>query len=329
MEKSGTRISLAEASRRTGKILSRGASSELATGAPPTLEDLTEALHFALGDGRIWLNDQRMVLMQSVVLGRIRAEIIDAFGMETARAMFMRIGYFEGVRLAELIQKRWPEEDLTHALAAGPRAHTLEGFVKVTTKHFEFDRDKGTYWGEFYWDDSSEAGEHLANYGISTEPVCWLQAGVPSGYTTKLLGKPVIFREIECMGMGAPRCLVTGQHAEGWGDDAPERAYFGMNWTGRRSVPAPQRPPELPQVPEGAQGVIFGVGHIYEVADFVRAVREGREPPVPGTDGRHLMAVLDAAYASARGSEESSIPEACSGYGRGGDTNSLLYASSV
>jgi UDP-N-acetyl-2-amino-2-deoxyglucuronate dehydrogenase len=86
---------------------------------------------------------------------------------------------------------------------------------------------------------------------------------------------------------------------------------------------------KLPQVPEGAQGVIFGVGHIYEVADFVRAVREGREPPVPGTDGRHLMAVLDAAYASARGSEESSIPEACSGYGRGGDTNSLLYASSV
>jgi two-component system, NtrC family, response regulator HydG len=256
MNERGLRISLAEASRRTGKILSRGASSELETGAPPTLEDMTEALHFALGDGRIWLNDQRMLLMQSVVLGRIRAEIIDAFGTETARAMFMRIGYFEGVRLAELIQKRWPDEDLTHALAAGPRVHTLEGFVKVTTKHFEFDRNRGTYWGEFYWDDSSEAGEHLSNYGISTEPVCWLQTGVPSGYTTKLLGKPVIFREIECMGMGAPRCLVIGQHAEGWGDDAPERAYFGMNWTGRRSVPAPQHPPELPQVPEEKDGAV-------------------------------------------------------------------------
>jgi UDP-N-acetyl-2-amino-2-deoxyglucuronate dehydrogenase len=86
---------------------------------------------------------------------------------------------------------------------------------------------------------------------------------------------------------------------------------------------------KLPQVPEGAQGVLFGVGHIYEVADFVKAVREGREPPVPGTDGRHLMAVLDAAYASARGSEEISISEASSGYGTGGDTNSLLYTSLV
>ena len=63
-------ISLAEASRKTGKLLTRGAFSELDTGAAPTLTELTEALHFALGDGRIWLNDQRMVLIQSLVLGR-------------------------------------------------------------------------------------------------------------------------------------------------------------------------------------------------------------------------------------------------------------------
>lgn len=165
-------ISLAEASRKTGKMLTRGAFSERDTGAAPTLSDLTEALHFALGDGRIWLNDQRMVLMQSLVLGRLRQEIIDAFGLETAKGIFMRVGYMQGVRDAELIQKRFPAETLTHALAAGPRVHTLEGFVKVTTKQFRFDLQKGTYFGEFYWDDSSEAAEHLASYGIAAEPVC-------------------------------------------------------------------------------------------------------------------------------------------------------------
>ncbi|MBR0689730.1 sigma 54-interacting transcriptional regulator [Bradyrhizobium manausense] len=226
-------ISLAEASRRAARILSRGASSEVRTGAPPTFDDLAESLHFALGDGRIWLNDQRMVLMQSQVLGRLRAEIIDAFGVEAAKAIFMRVGYMQGARDAALIQKRFPNEDLTHALAAGPRVHTLEGFVKVTTRHFEFDRDKGTYFGEFYWDDSSEAAEHLASYGPATEPVCWLQIGYPSGYTTKLFGKPVIFREVECAGMGASRCVVIGQHADAWGDDAPERQYFGLEWKSR------------------------------------------------------------------------------------------------
>ncbi|KQS61307.1 Fis family transcriptional regulator [Rhizobium sp. Leaf371] len=259
-------ISLAEASRKTGKILTRGAFSELDTGASPTLSDLAEALHFALGDGRIWLNDQRMLLIQSLVLGRLRQEIIDAFGMEAAKGLFMRVGYMQGVRDAELIQKRFAQEDLTHALAAGPRVHTLEGFVKVTTKQFQFDLRKGTYFGEFYWDDSSEAAEHLSSYGIASEPVCWMQTGYPSGYTSTLFGKPVVFREIECAAMGAPRCFVVGQHADAWGDDAPERHYLGLDWTGRRPVAVKTRvPPSTAKSPEVADGQVVGVS-----ASFLR-----------------------------------------------------------
>lgn len=268
MNKADRLISLAEASRQARGIISRGASSELGTSASPTFEDLTEVLHFALGDGRIWLNDQRVVLMQSSVLGRIRQEIIDAFGTDTARAMFMRIGYMQGVRDAELIQKRWPQEDLTHALAAGPRVHTLEGFVKVTTKHFEFDSDRGTYFGEFLWDDSSEAAEHLASYGVSTQPVCWLQTGYPSGYTSKLFGKPVIFREVECVGMGAKRCTVIGQNAEAWEKDAPEREYFGLGWKNHRTYAAPRQaaPAEEGFVPQvDSNDVVVGVS-----ASFMR-----------------------------------------------------------
>ncbi|MDH4414556.1 MAG: sigma-54-dependent Fis family transcriptional regulator [Rhizobium sp.] len=223
-------ISLADASRSTGKMLSRGAFSELDSSASPTLHELTEALHFALGDGRIWLNDQRMVLMQSGILGRLRQEIIEAFGIEVAKGIFMRVGYMQGVRDAELVQRRFPRQDLTHSLAAGPRIHTLEGFVKVTTRQFQFDSQKGTYFGEFVWHDSSEAAEHISYHGLSTEPVCWMQAGYPTGYTSTLFGRPVIFREIECAGMGARQCLVVGQNAEEWGTDAPERAYLGLEW---------------------------------------------------------------------------------------------------
>ena len=242
-------ISLAEATRRDKKILTRGASAELETGAAPTFSDLTEALHFSLGDGRIWLNDQRMVLMQSVVLGRLREELIGALGVDTAKAIFMRVGYMQGVRDAELVKRRWPHEDLTHALAAGPRVHTLEGFVKVTTKQFEFDSEKGTYFGEFHWDDSCEAAEHLASYGHSADPACWLQTGYPSGYTTALFGKPVIFRETECIATGSQHCVVIGQHADAWGTDAPEREYFGLDRPGRRNF-APTKAPD--DVPAGA-----------------------------------------------------------------------------
>ena len=153
-----TLVSLAEVERGQGRGGTRGASEEVSQGAPPTFRDLSEALHFALGDGRIWLNDQRMVLIQSQVLGRLRQEMIDGFGVEAAKAILMRVGYMQGVRDAELIRKRFPQEKLVQALAAGPRVHTLEGFVKVTTKHFEFDLAKGSYFGEFYWEDSVGGG---------------------------------------------------------------------------------------------------------------------------------------------------------------------------
>lgn len=268
------RVSLAEVSKSTGKMLSRGAFSELDSTASPTLSELTEALHFALGDGRIWLNDQRMVLMQSQVLGRLRQEIIDAFGMVAAKGIFMRVGYMQGVRDAELIQKRFPGQDLTHALAAGPRVHTLEGFVKVETKQFEFDSVKGTYFGEFYWHDSSEAAEHIAYHGLSSEPVCWMQTGYPSGYTSTLFGRPVIFREIECSAMGAPRCYVVGQNAEEWGDDAPERAYLGLEWS------SPRRSGRHPIVP-------------------TRAAKSDRTTQEPQTSGKPVVGV-SASFLRAR-----------------------------
>ncbi len=267
-------VSLADVSKSTGKMLSRGAFSELDTGASPTLSELTEALHFALGDGRIWLNDQRMVLMQSQVLGRLRQEIIDAFGMEAAKGIFMRVGYMQGVRDAELILKRFPQQDLTHALAAGPRVHTLEGFVKVETKQFEFDSDTGRYFGEFYWHDSSEAGEHIAHHGLASEPVCWMQTGYPSGYTSTLFGRPVIFRELECSGMGASRCYVVGKNAEEWEEDAPERAYLGLEWpharrasAGRsaKSLRAGETASAVPKSSSGGEAVV-GVS-----ASFLRA----------------------------------------------------------
>lgn len=68
-------------------------------------------------------------------------------------------------------------------------------------------------------------------------------------------------------------------------------------------------PVRLPAAPAGAEQVIFGLGHIYEIIDFLTAVRSGGPPPVPGIDGRHLIAVLSAAYTSARSEQEVILEE--------------------
>jgi predicted dehydrogenase len=65
---------------------------------------------------------------------------------------------------------------------------------------------------------------------------------------------------------------------------------------------------DLPPPPAEADA-LFGVGHIYEIAEFVRSIRDGTAPPVPAVDGAHLMAVLTAAYSSANDDRELPVLE--------------------
>jgi predicted dehydrogenase len=67
--------------------------------------------------------------------------------------------------------------------------------------------------------------------------------------------------------------------------------------------------------PPGEAETLFGLGHVYEIAAFVRSLREGTAPPVPAVDGAHLMAVLAAAYTSARDDREVQDVEFRDAYG--------------
>jgi two-component system, NtrC family, response regulator HydG len=212
------RISLAEVSRATGAILSGGNLEEWDEKAPPTLRDLTECLHFSPGDGRIWMNNRRMVLLYNAAFGSLRRELIDTLGAERARGILMRTGYLSGVRDAELVREQWPNAEAIQLLAAGTRLHALEGVVKVEALSIDYDLQRGTYSGEFLWHNSSEADEHLASHGLATEPVCWMQVGHAIGYVTTLVGKLIIFRETECRAMGYPVCRLVGKPAEEWDD---------------------------------------------------------------------------------------------------------------
>ena len=81
---------------------------------------------------------------------------------------------------------------------------------------------------------------------------------------------------------------------------------------------------DLPPVPPGAGEILFGLGHVYEVMDFVVAVQGGHRAPVPATDGRHLMAVIETAYRSATEHEEVDLIEPSPAYTDQAPENSLL-----
>lgn len=84
----------------------------------------------------------------------------------------------------------------------------------------------------------------------------------------------------------------------------------------------------LPDVPSDASEIIFGLGHVYEVIDFIHAIRTGTEAPIPARDGRHLMAVIEAAYKSAAEGDEVELSKSAVGYTQPSPPGSLLAIES-
>lgn len=119
------RVSLAEMSQQAMGVLRRATYDEFDAAASPTFDELTKSLFFSPGDGRIWLNDQRMFLLHTASFGALRQELIETLGIEGARELLTRIGYLSGARDANIIRRKWPAGDLASAFTAGPRLHSL------------------------------------------------------------------------------------------------------------------------------------------------------------------------------------------------------------
>ncbi|WP_254898598.1 sigma-54-dependent Fis family transcriptional regulator [Paraburkholderia atlantica] len=192
----------------------------------PDIADLMSRLHFSPGDGRIWLGDQRMLLVHTGSVGAMRRELIDSLGIDAARGLLTRMGYNSGARDAELARKARPDSSITEMFAVGPQLHMLEGMTVVEPVRLEIDVEKGQYYGEFIWKNCAEDEEHIRIYGIGAEPVCWTQIGYASGYTSVFMGRPIVYREVECRALGQSQCRIVGKPVEEWGDEAADDLRF-------------------------------------------------------------------------------------------------------
>lgn len=200
--------------------------SEKDAPAFPSLNDLKEAFQFGDETGSVWLEGQRMVLFHAASLGALRNELIESLGWERAKGVLMRMGYQSGKEDAQLARRLRPGVSDHELFAVGPQLHTLEGIVRVEPVKLELDLEKGEHFGEFNWYNSFEAEQHLKRYGIHPEPVCWNQIGYACGYTSELMGKPIIYKEVDCAGCGHEHCRIVGKPAEEWEDAEEYSEYF-------------------------------------------------------------------------------------------------------
>ena len=192
----------------------------------PPSTDLREMLRFSPDDGLIWLGEQRMVLLHTAALSALRKELIESVGMEQARRILTRMGFASGQRDAELARKLRGDATTIESFLVGPQLHTLEGCVHTDPVRLEVDVEKGHFYGEFRWSHAWEAEVHLKEFGQAEHPVCWMQVGYASGFTSYFMGRFIPFREVECAAAGAERCRIVGKPVEEWPDAQEFTPYF-------------------------------------------------------------------------------------------------------
>ncbi len=234
-----------EVDRRKAGASAAGTKDDLSV--LPDWDDLRAKLRFSVRDGRIWLDDQRMLLIHLSSFAALRRELIDMFGVECTRGLLTRMGYASGTRDAEIARKVRPGASYFDILAAGPQLHALEGIVAVDPGKVEVDVAKGIFYGEFIWRDSSEVDSHLAHSGGSVEPVCWMQIGYAMGYTSAFMGKQIFFREVQCRAMGHPVCRIVGKPVEEWHDAEEDLRYLQPEGMVSFANPAKKQAVSLPE----------------------------------------------------------------------------------
>jgi two-component system, NtrC family, response regulator HydG len=206
------------------------------------MADLLAQLDFAPERGRILLGEQRMVLLHAAAFGALRAELIESLGIVGARAVLTRTGYAAGVSDARLARTVRGRASVLDAFSVGPQLHSIEGVVRVELVRMEIDLARGHHYGEVLWFDSTEDEEHIARYGLTDSPACWMQIGYACGYTSAFMGRPILYREVECRAMGFERCRLIGKPVEEWVDAEEDLHYLGLGGAPRR-VRAPRRGP--------------------------------------------------------------------------------------
>lgn len=192
----------------------------------PAIDDLQKLLRFETEEGRIWLEEERMVLLRSSELQALRREMIESLGMDRAKGLLIRMGYIAGQQDADKARRLRPEASLFDVFSVGPQSHMLTGQVKVTPVKLELGDEVNSFHGIFQWHNSFEAEIFLREYGVSYEPVCWTQIGYASGYTSRFVGRQILFREQGCAGCGEKACLIEGRPVEEWDDCEELLRYY-------------------------------------------------------------------------------------------------------
>ena len=108
--------------------------------------ELEDLLEFKIGN--INLHGRRLVLHPIHAFGQFRKDVIEMQGLERARRLFTRFGYFWGQADAAALKRVYQWDNVAEWIKAGFRLQSLEGIVRSEINRLEVDESIGQFYME-------------------------------------------------------------------------------------------------------------------------------------------------------------------------------------
>lgn len=190
---------------------------------------LLNEIHHDFSNGVLSFLDQRMLMLHHASLANLRRELMERVGAEETRKIMMRIGYQQGIEDAKQISRK-TSVDLKELFEFGPLIREMEGFAHHRAiDHLKLDENTGEFWADYAWENSWEAQAHLEHFDQSGTPACWMMTGYACGYSTFAMGRPILWKETECVAMGHSHCRVVGLPLEEEPEPDPYMAFMEVD----------------------------------------------------------------------------------------------------
>lgn len=174
----------------------------------------------------IFLNEQRIFLMDSASLGMLRRDLIKALGVDRTKGFLLRYGWNCGSEYAKHLKSAFPIKTELDWLNFGPQIHEITGTALVDLINMKYDPENREFYSEGYWHQSYEADQHIKHFGYYHEAICYTLCGFAGGYVSSHLGRKIIFKEVECIGKGDDCCHWIAKPVEDWGPDIESELDF-------------------------------------------------------------------------------------------------------
>ncbi len=168
-------------------------------------------------------NDRKIVSTANS-MGILRIQVAKHIGVERMDSFLFQFGWEMGK--ADGLELMKTGQPLAQLVVDGPIKHIKSGHINGVDHRcdIEYNADGSlkTLIGRGEWFGSYEVEQHMEYFGLSEEPVCHTLAGYSSGFMSTIFNKPLIAKEITCVGAGHDSCQWMVRPEEVWGEDVKQ-----------------------------------------------------------------------------------------------------------